>query len=433
MPSLAAGHFASLCLLTRSLLVTGMLLQSFEASSIAHEATHRVGQSVVVPADETIQGDLFCMGESIVVLGRVEGDLFAFGQSIRVEGPIGGSLHAFGETIVSTASVEGSSRLAGGNIDLVGGTIGRDLRVVAANLRCHETVTVEGGLAMAGISSEVAGKVKGSAQLAVASTRILGQIDGPVTIRHEQMSRSGQDSSIQIGSSAVLGSSLSVTSATPAQIDEGATITGPTAWNPVSTEERVQGSSPLRTWGARSLCFAFAVTCFSLLFPVRSRNAMRLYGTRPFRVALLGPIYWLILVLTTCFIGLSCLTLGIAVSLISLQESLPLLIGLAVVGTLAVGGGGAIVGIWVSPTLWVSWLIRSLARRLPGFRGDSILLPGIVGAMATAALLQIPQVGIWLWVLLALYGSGVFLLGAAPPPMPARIPKHGQRRFDRIR
>lgn len=404
MPSLASWQFASWCLPRRALLVAAILLLSSEASTIAREATHLAGQSVVVSADETIRGDLFCMGETIVVLGRVEGDLFALGQSIRVEGPIGGSLHAFGETIVSASLVEGSGRLAGGNVDLVGGTIGRDLRVVAANFRCHESVTVEGGLAMAGLSSEVSGRVKGSAQLAVASTRIFGQIDGPVTVRHERVSQAGQEGGIQIGSSAILGSSLSVTGATPAQIDEGATITGQTSWNPISIEETVQGSKPLRSWAARSLSFAFAVICFSLLFPVRARNAMRQYGSAPFRVALLGPIYWLMLVLTTCFIVLGCLTLGIAVSLISLQESLPLLICLAIIGFLVVGGGGTIVGIWVSPALWVSWLIRSLARRLPGFRGDSVLLPGILGGMATAALLQIPQVGLWLWGLLALYG-----------------------------
>lgn len=433
MPSFASRQFAFACLLRPALLVAVVLVLISEASTLAREATHRAGQSVVVPADETIRGDLFCMGETIVVLGRVEGDLFALGQSIRVEGPIGGSLHAFGETIVSASLVEGSGRLAGGNVDLIGGTIGRDLRVIAANFRCHESVTVEGGLAIAGLSSEVSGRVKGSAQLAVASTRIFGQIDGPVTIRHERVSRTAQEGGIQIGSSAVLGSSLSVTGTTPAQIDEGASVTGPTSWNPVSIEETVQGSNPVRSWAARSLCFAFAVTCFSLLFPVRSRNAMRLYGARPFRVALLGPIYWLMLVLTTCFIGLSCLTLGIAVSLISLQESLPLLVCLAIIGVLVVGGGGAIVGIWVSPTLCVSCLIRSIARRIPGFRGDSVLLPGILGGMVTAALLQVPQVGLWLWALLALYGSGVFLMGTAPPPMPARIPKLGQRSFDRIR
>lgn len=160
---------------------------------------------------------------------------------------------------------------------------------------------------------------------------------------------------------------------------------------------------------------------------------MRHFGSKPLGVAVLGPVYWILLILTSSFVLLSCISLGVAMSLVSLHGSLPFLIGLGCVGTVVVGGGGALVGIWVSPTLLIGWILRSVGYRIPGFRGDAVVVPSLLGGLITAGLLQIPVAGFWIWATLALYGSGVFLLGAAPPPMPPLRAGRTKPRIDRIR
>jgi hypothetical protein len=74
----------------------------------------RSGDQVVVPAGETIEGDLYASGGLVRVEGRVEGDLLAAAGQ-QVAGQVTGDVMAAGGSIDVSGRVGGDVRAAGGS------------------------------------------------------------------------------------------------------------------------------------------------------------------------------------------------------------------------------------------------------------------------------------------------------------------------------
>lgn len=122
----------------------------------------RSGQTVTIPADETVPHDLYVAGSSVRVAGRIEGDLFVAGGTIDVSGPVTGDLFAAGGTVTISAPVDQHLRVAGGNVS-VSGPVGQDLLVAAGTLDLTSTARVGGDVIFTAGRAALEGAVQGSA------------------------------------------------------------------------------------------------------------------------------------------------------------------------------------------------------------------------------------------------------------------------------
>ncbi|HEV3475639.1 MAG TPA: polymer-forming cytoskeletal protein [Actinomycetota bacterium] len=86
----------------------------------------RAGGQIVIPPQETVQGDLYAMGGDVRIEGTVEGDLVAMSGQVQVSGAVGGDLLVAGGTVDISGQVDGDARVGAGQLT-VGGSIGEDL------------------------------------------------------------------------------------------------------------------------------------------------------------------------------------------------------------------------------------------------------------------------------------------------------------------
>jgi hypothetical protein len=121
----------------------------------------RAGGEVIVPAEETVPGNLYVTGGTIEVLGDVEGDLVATGGQIRVSGNIGGNALIAAGDIAIDGDVGGNTRVAGGQVVVTGQTA-EDLAVAAGRLRVAQTARVGADLLFSSGQARLDGAVDGN-------------------------------------------------------------------------------------------------------------------------------------------------------------------------------------------------------------------------------------------------------------------------------
>jgi cytoskeletal protein CcmA (bactofilin family) len=118
----------------------------------------RSGREVVIPAGETVQGDLIASAGTVRVDGRVDGDLVASGGQVTVAGTVtGDALVGAGSTLVS-GEVDGDLRIGAGQARIEG--------------RVNEDVLLGAGQAVVASGSQIGG------DLIFATGRM--QMDGAV-------------------------------------------------------------------------------------------------------------------------------------------------------------------------------------------------------------------------------------------------------------
>ena len=87
-----------------------------------------------IPADKTIDDDVFISGDNVVIDGTINGILFAGGQTVTLNGTINGDAVLVGETIVvgDSAVVDGNLAIGGADITVEGSVSGSVLSGSAA-------------------------------------------------------------------------------------------------------------------------------------------------------------------------------------------------------------------------------------------------------------------------------------------------------------
>lgn len=175
------------------------LLLAALAPSAAQALERREGERAGVAAGETVDGDLFLTGETLVVAGRVTGDVYAMGQTVTVTGQIDGDLMAAGQSIAVEGSLAGDLRAAAGRLDLRG-SVGRNVtwfgqvatlapvgQVGGSWLGFGETQYLQGRIARAvtagGSKLELAGPIGGSVEAWVEELTLApnARVSGDVT------------------------------------------------------------------------------------------------------------------------------------------------------------------------------------------------------------------------------------------------------------
>ena len=121
----------------------------------------RSGQDVVIPAGQTVEGNLYVSGGTVRVEGTVTGDLVAAGGQVEVSGEVKNDLLATGGTIDVSGRVDGDARLVGGRV-VVSGPIGQDLVLGAGQATVTSSAGVGQDLVFGAGQMTLDGRVTGS-------------------------------------------------------------------------------------------------------------------------------------------------------------------------------------------------------------------------------------------------------------------------------
>jgi hypothetical protein len=118
-----------------------------------------------VPADTTIDSDVFLTGDDIVIDGTVLGDVLAIGRTVTVNGIIDGSLVAIAEKVIIRGQIEGSTYTGALTFEVADpGTVSRSAYFAGASLFTDPKSRIGRDLAFAALGANVTGNVGGDVQ-----------------------------------------------------------------------------------------------------------------------------------------------------------------------------------------------------------------------------------------------------------------------------
>lgn len=327
----------------------------------------RAGSQVVIPVEETIEGDLYASGGLIRVEGTVDGDLIATGGQVRLTGEVTGDLIASGGMVDVSGQVEGDVRAAGGQLT-VSGSIGEDLFVAGGQVTLSSSGEVGEDLVFAAGQMTLDGNVTGD---------VMGR-----TGNYQRGGTIGGDENVSIAE------------------DDEPTV-GDRSLEAVQRFVSILVVAGLVLWLAPRLIEAPAQT-------LRSRPLAS------FGFGLLGLVGFLVLVVAVILVavllaivfgllGLDGLVVTVIITLFASVVVLATLFFLALVFGAPAGVGMSLGGL----------VLGSPARRW---------LALILGVLVVVVLSSLPWIGGWLGVVVVVFGLGAIILALRPRAQPVEIP-----------
>ncbi len=147
----------------------------------------RSGNSITIPANETVPHDLYVAGNTVRIDGPIDGDLFVAGSTVDVTGPVTGDLFVAGGTVTISSSVGRHLRVVGGTVT-VSGPVQLDLMAGAGTLTIGRDAHIGGDLIFSASTTTMAGTVDGSVLGSAQSYAKAGSVGGSqeVTISQPQ-------------------------------------------------------------------------------------------------------------------------------------------------------------------------------------------------------------------------------------------------------
>lgn len=290
----------------------------------AYAATLDFGETYTLSSGDSVSGNLYVTGGTVIISGPVDGDalfvggdttisgeitddVFFIAGSGEVLGDVGGDVRAAGGKLTFAEHVGGDALLAGGAVSLVSGS------------------QIQGDAILAGGRVSLLGDVGGNVYIGGADIFIDGKIVGNVTIYS-----SGQ---IHIGPNAAIGGSFSYRSPEEALIDAKAVIKGETTFEylaPVLTARDVKGFFAGLVGVAfivRLLALVLAALFFVLSFRRMTGEFSRFSLEHFWKAVLIGFIIFVavpfasLIILLTVFGGFVALSIFLAwVSLLLLAQ-----------------------------------------------------------------------------------------------------------------
>lgn len=119
--------------------------------------------------NETINGDLFCFGETVTITGTINGDVFCAAQDIIFSGVI-----------------NGSARFAAENVNILG-TVSGNVSAAASSLKLENSTTVESDMHVAAQDIVLAGSVARDFSAIAKKVTISGSVGRDVSIKNANL------------------------------------------------------------------------------------------------------------------------------------------------------------------------------------------------------------------------------------------------------
>ncbi len=277
----------------------------------AQAADLRQGSDVTIPADTTVNDDLYAAAGTVTVDGTIAGSLIAAGGTVRVTGTVERDVMVSGGTVTISGPVMGSVRVAGGTLNL-SGPVAEDVVAAGSTLDVSPAATIGRDLVVGGGTVTVAGRVGRDVTAGVGTLDLRGRVERNVR---------AEVTNLRLERGASVGGSLDYASDNAAQIDSGATVSGSVTHSPPN--RTAQPTAAQRVAGAlvgwiRLMIGLFVLGLLVLLpFGAFSRRASDAIGGAPLATLGLGlavligvPIVALIVFVLGLLVGGWPLSLG---------------------------------------------------------------------------------------------------------------------------
>ncbi len=160
-----------------ALLIIGTAASVVLAQNEALGGKLRVGETILVPQDETIDGDLYLVAGTVTMDGTVDGDLTAAGGQVTINGTVTGDVLATGGMVSIVGTVEGDLRTAGGQVS-VSSSVGEDMLAAGGQVTIASTGSVEGDLIVTAGDVRMAGAVNGNIEASGGAYERSGTVSG---------------------------------------------------------------------------------------------------------------------------------------------------------------------------------------------------------------------------------------------------------------
>jgi cytoskeletal protein CcmA (bactofilin family) len=177
-----------------------------------HAVEFRTGDSVTIPEETIIEGNLFVAGNDILIKSEVTGDIMCAGKNITVAGPVGGDVLCVGQAITVSGDVMGSVRTASQNLSL-DGSIERNVTSVGQNIGLSRNIGGDVFIGAGQVTSNA--DIKGSLYSAAESVYVNGSVHKDANI---------SANIVNIGESASIAGTLTYESQNNAVIADGSVI-----------------------------------------------------------------------------------------------------------------------------------------------------------------------------------------------------------------
>jgi cytoskeletal protein CcmA (bactofilin family) len=145
----------------------------------------RTGESVTVPASETVDGNLYVFAGTATVDGTVQGDLTVFAGTINVNGTVEGDVLAAGGQLTVAGEVTGDVRMAGGTLTADSGVTG-DVLAAGGTVTIGSRGSVGGDVVVTGGQVLVNGAVEGSVEGTAGAYSRSGSVGGTENVVVQQ-------------------------------------------------------------------------------------------------------------------------------------------------------------------------------------------------------------------------------------------------------
>jgi cytoskeletal protein CcmA (bactofilin family) len=341
--------------------------------------------SVLVGADERIDGSLIAWGDSVTIEGTITGDLIAFAETVRIRGTVEGNVFCAGQSVELAGTIGGSAHCAGEEVR-VEANVGKNFYGAGSD-----------------VALEASARVGGDAAVASEDTRLEGEIARDLVAAGEDIVVSGK-----IGRDAAFHAeavSFLATAVVPGKIElhmpegEEPVIATGAALGAI-TRKVMEGSAPktpLKRISQASYivhrlvmlagAFVAGLVLFALapgLFAVRVETAGRFFGAVGvgFATMILAPVVLVLLAITI---------LGIPAALF----------GVLLCGAL----------VYIGPIALAAVVGRSVLRSEGATLREFAVSLGL-GLLLLGVLVSLPGVGVLAFFIVILEGIGLLVLHA---------------------
>lgn len=163
-------------------MVMSALLLALALPQPAGAAEVRRGQSISVPAGETVHNDLIAAGASVRIEGTVEGDVIAFTRDLTVTGHVTGDVIAFTQEALIDGTVDGNVRVFSRGV-ILQGNVGKNVSAFGSSVDTISKSNVGGGMIVLAGETDFDGKIQRDLLGMVGRTDLDGLIGGQAWIR----------------------------------------------------------------------------------------------------------------------------------------------------------------------------------------------------------------------------------------------------------
>ena len=346
----------------------------------AGAAEVRRGQSIAVPAGETVHNDLIAAGASVRIEGTVEGDVIAFTRDLTVTGHVTGDVIAFAGDVMIDGNVDGNVRVFSRSV-ILQGNVAKNVSAFAGSVDLISKANVGGGMIVFAGEADLDGKMQRDLLGMIGRTDLEGVIGGQTWIR---------GGSLTVASSAEIRGPATFEGREQPVVEAGAKLASPIRIE-LTQEIRRNRRSAARVVFRAIFGYAGALVVGILLlviFPGFFRATLRETGSIGLPIGI-GALA----LLTGAFL----LVLGILLLIVGIGAGVAGVLGYAPILYIA----QVFVGAW-------------LGNKIMG--ETSAATSAVIGRMAVGLLILhvvglIPFLGGLVWLAVLLWGTGAVLLG----------------------